>query len=1370
MSKKLTIRRVGTHLPTICLVGFLFLCIAVGWLSIVGLPESVLRRIEEIAAAQGVPLKISAIRLEPTQGLALKAENVRIYAAATDKHPLASFISATADISAFRLLTGQVVLSSVQLKNGDVHLPVTSESRQYLNINNIQFAARRKSSGDIKITSASLNVEQINVRLAGDIIHQEQLQPTEETASEQTQQQSEAQPINIPALLDEYSKYINKAHRIITRQNWSEKDAPHLNIQFTSSDTLKAAITGAVPRFDYDKFHFRNASADLNYSGSNITINKLSFQTVEPASQATLQGSYDWQTRHLGFNVTSNAALIPMTIKLLGRENVGVLNKFSHAPDKAPDIRLRGSIILGEDYSLHHITVNGEIDQKDLFIEDIQIDTLKIDFYYRNGNFNLNELSARFDDSNFSLAATANRGQGNARLIADLNIDKSLELVNKLLPSPIMLPEQLVPGERLSLNMSANLTTPSFEPGQTNWQDFTPSIHDLTLSLTTDKLGVDTIKLSQPHISLEVSNIVQTCDHLPTAADEITIYFSSEKLENDETSAANVQLKLNAQQAVYQNEKLEIAKLALNVGEDTKLAESIKIGNVELDNVGFHLELAKFSHTNEVTSISDLKSHLTADGMKQDELELSTLELQINALTDLNPFAENPVEIFNSLDMNASCKDITYQGRNMGHLVLNTQLSEGQNGTAEVIFNAINSENGESVENRLSTRMDWRDLSHPVFDNIRLQLSPISLKDILNHFNIRIPHIKLPASLTAEGKLLYDAAKGSPSDASFHIDIPELVRTPFYIVPFRGQEVPVSITADVHFSPATNGDNYNYTADLIVTHKTGVFDGKVTGSTAGQVLVTGANTIRTDVVDRLIDDYVAHSIMRDFRFGRTARNIITDIDVKVDYSQGISVDSFCNVELIDTEYQLSVIANDNQGNEYIRKELGPNPYTLAKSGKCYVRSKVRYGVTENGQALKDECVITIGDITMVFDNKPWFKKQDFSGVGLSEKNLSEIQKRHENTTLKGDAVIIDVENSFVELVNVRGEVYPAYSLGMFYDPIQYFMADIVLPYPAKVETKNCVFPIFADCKREMSGLIRAISDQTCGFRFLGTTIPMRRFSGFIKIANDYVLLDKLNARSWEGVLDAVVKIGFSGKHTSFDGSVTASNLNLKSILASYGTELSTALCNGHIRFRSPTPELKDIQGYGEVSVTNGDLMGVTIFQPIGALISDLPSNLMLLENEAKSEEAGNKPGYISRAFSGTGDIITQIGKDARRIPGYNHLFAYDIQNAYAKFAIANGHLRAYDMTATGYNLNVDMKLDVDLDSTYIRGNIWPEITSIPTIMLSPITFLSDFMIDILIYGKLDNIQWKIGLDRLLRSKPERSNAKNTKDKEQAPSR
>jgi hypothetical protein len=62
-----------------------------------------------------------------------------------------------------------------------------------------------------------------------------------------------------------------------------------------------------------------------------------------------------------------------------------------------------------------------------------------------------------------------------------------------------------------------------------------------------------------------------------------------------------------------------------------------------------------------------------------------------------------------------------------------------------------------------------------------------------------------------------------------------------------------------------------------------------------------------------------------------------------------------------------------------------------------------------------------------------------------------------------------------------------------------------------------------------------------------------------------------------------------------------------------------------------------------------------------------------------------------------------------------------------------------------------MNVDVDLDTTELDGKLWPRMSSLPTLLLSPETFLSDFMIDINVYGKIDKLKWKVGLDKRLQS-------------------
>lgn len=1336
MSRKLTIRRVGSLLPTITLVGFLFFCITLGWFSVMGLPESLLRKIEATAAAQGIYLKVGGLHLEPTKGLAVQANNICLYSNATEQKPLLKADSVTASIHVGSLLTGDVKLKTLRVDRAGVDIPVTDTPGQSLKLSDFSLSARIDRRETLHLTSAALNLQGIALRLSGSV----QLSPLLAVSPTTTEPATPAEPIDITSLLAQYAEYTDKIYHTITEQHWCQHETPLLRAEFELDGTPYVTITGEVPRYDFDIFHLRDTRLNIGYKDDTLTINNLSFHTIDPPSDAALQAAFRHTSRELGFRFASTTSLVPMLRSLLGTDETPLLNKITHAPEHAPSIALSGSVSFEENFSPTHISLNGELEQKHLIVGEHTIDRLTLAFFYRDGDFNLNKLQLAFGENNLSVSAAASHGKGQAEIQADVNIRETLALVNEFTTEPISIPTEITPGDRMQLSCKADLTTPLFEAGQTEWQQFTPDIQNLQLTLKLDSLQTEGLTLSKPAVSLALTQLVQSENKLPTGAGTARLTFDAEKVDTESADLTDVRLSLNAEDISFTDDRLSIARLAINP-DKLPLGKEVSFGSVNIRKPELQLTAEQLVCEEGRFTMAGACAFAGIDGLTDGDISTGRITITAYDLQQLTLPHHNSEHLFSLADIAVELTDFAHRGQSLCSLKGHINAAEGKQGAIDLQIEPT----GSSQPNTLRAQVDWRDLTRISITNISADLAPAAFGAITEHLEIDIPQIKLPEKLTATGQLVYNTDKQQAEDINLHLSIPELVRTPCRVKPFIGRQVAIGVQADVTMQPEENAD-YHYHADLHVTHGKDSLQAAIDGTTAGKLHVTGTNTIRADVVDKLIDSNKAHEIIRDFDFRDNSRNLISGIDVTVDYANGLSVDSYCDVELRQVGYQLAAIEADEQGNEKAVPTPDRSAYTTAERATCYVRAKVRYDVTRDGKSLKDECALTIGNIDMMYDNSPWLVRQDFEKLGISKDNLAEIRRKHRNTTLKGDAVIIDVEHSFVELVNVRGCVYPSYSLGMFYAPLHEFLADIAMPYPADIETKSCVFPIYHDCTRPMSGNIRVESQRKCGFRFLGTTIPLQHFNGFIHLTDDYVLLDRMNAACWQGVLNAAVKIGFSGKRTSFDGQVKARNMSLKSILTSYNTEFSDALCNGELRFRSPTPDLKDIQGYGEVSIVNGDLMGFTLFQPIGDLVSDLPSKLLMLESSVKSREAGKKPGYIARVFSGTGEAISDIGNKAKIIPGYNHIFAYDIQDAHARFAIADGLLRIYEMKALGYNLNVKMKLDIDLDTLYIKGNLWPKINSLPTVILSPITFLSDFVIDILVFGEIDKLDWKFGLD------------------------
>ncbi len=1345
MKRKLTIRRVGSYIPTIILVGFLFLCITVSWLTFVGLPDSLLRKVERIAAQRGIHLQVGAVRMTPYCGLGFIAENIRINARPEDKEALVTAESAAVEINAFRLVfRGDFCLSSAELKKAAFNLPVTDTPGEYLNGTNIQVTADFTPTGNVHLSSATLNLEGIAVRLTGDV----QLPKEEKTeqADATVAQQEATAPIDVPAELAKISSYTDRVFHIINNQQWTQENAPDIRIHLKAQPSFAVALKAILPKYDYDIFQFRNARADIEYQNDVVYVNTLSFDTINPDSTATLRGACELKHRNAEFQLDSNAALLAMANTMLGEDSIPLLEKLHHAPDTPPHIKLKGSIGLEPDYSLRTLTLNGELNQDELFINQTCVDRLSLNFYYKDGNFTINHIRADFGQSSINISATANNGLGKATLTANVEVEKALQLVNEFLAAPLTLPENIKIGEKAQLHATANLTTPNFAPGQSNWQDFTPSIQNLDVNIGFDALAFEDIAIKSPSLHLALNEISHSAEMIPQATEKAQLSLGAAEITKGDIRIEKALLNIEADQVSYIWDKLSVGKLSIGANNQ-HLTEYIITPWAEVVGTAIHAEMKELSYADETLSIAEASLKVKADYIEQDDLKIAEFVVDIPLLQNIEPLDKDWTDTFSSALINAATTDIVYKEDRLGNVRLALQLAEGQRGKASLTHTIPSLALPPApVANTLETDIDWTSPQEVQLNNIILNVAPASFTSLLEHFDIKIDAIKLPETLQFKGNLALNADTLNLTGGEFDLSIPKLIRTPQKIKVFQGDEVPIGVDAHVTLTPEA-GNELHFRSELKVTHNKDIFDGVVDGTTAGRFNVTGNNTIRADVVDRLIDSETAHSIIRDFRFGTEGRNIITDIDVKVDLNDGLSVDSYCRTELINTDYQLSVILDDDNGKEKLRSDIGENPYTRAKRATCYVRARVRYPDNSDGGKRKDECVITIGDINMLFDNRPWFERMPKANALLSTSALSKARSAHTNTTMTGDAVIIDVENSFVELVNIKGNVYPAYSLGMYYAPLFHFLDTIVLPYPCHVETKSCVFPIYSDCKRPMSGLIKVQSPKKTGFRFLGTTIPMDNFSGFIKLTDDDVTLDKMNAACWGGALDASVKIGISGKRTSFDGYVNAANMDLSKILASYNTTYSSALCNGYLRFRTPSVNIKDLQGYGEATVTNGDLMGFTLFQPISDLVSDLPNKLNLLESASKKKHNGP----ISAVFSGTGKAITSISNQAKRIPGYNHLFAYDLQKVDAKFAISDGLLRAYDMTAAGYNLDVKMNVDVDLDTTELDGKLWPRMSSLPTLLLSPVTFLSDFMIDINVYGKIDKLKWKVGLDKRLQS-------------------
>lgn len=1336
MPGKLTIRRVGHILPTLCLVVLLILLAALTWLSTAGLPGSVLRQIEhEVLQATGVPVSISKIKFAPRSGLAIKAEGTRVEITQPDAAPAIAEIPKI--LVTFRLpdlLEGELIPAKLHILRGSVDIPLSTKSEDVIQVDNfnlyVRRSAKRKSIGANLTTTIQGIALQGKFNLAGiSEIANEEISTDEPAASAQT---------GPGELLAGIRPWLKDFKEQTNKQDWSEVK-PHLDVKVSFNNEWNISLLAQIPSYHLGDFHFTNTQLDAVFEKNALNINKLNFQIEKPDTRVHLQASYDITSRELSFTTTSTAPVVKIITDYLKEDAPETLSRIRATNGSTPQIQLNGTAAFSEDFALNSITLLGKLEQRGLVFGKQEADHLQLSFFMKDGDFNLDQCMINFPEGHLRCAAQVANGTGKAELEISLSDEVILELVRCFSgDEKLALPQELSFSSNLEAHLSCEMSTAPFIAGKSRIEDLIPALKSSQLQFRTGDIIFDGAKLLSPTLNLEVSGI--------SYQDDIKVQYAhlqlraANALENQlETRDVHLDLEFNDILSDSGLETLKLGHTELNVNAGAVEFDNISLNRLQCTSSADKLELS-FDHPIETLESSALAIHATLESLHQRDISAEDIALDVDIPTGLD-ISDAWLNMQQDTHVQATLKKLT--GAN-GFSATETSLSL-KNTEQNAVHLQLDSKLGKetltlSADASLAPENELR------ISNVTLNLPAAELKPLLGGEPLQ--ELKLPRNLSLSGDACIDTESGTVRDCHFNLKLPELVRVCNEVYAHKGLEIPLQVEASGHFSTAQNGD-MRYEADVKATHKEGVLDAHVTGNPLSECRITGNNTIPISIINALIDNADAHWIMRDFRCtpGLT-RNVITDIDTTIRYDRGIYVHALCKANLYNLDFQLGAVMDktDSQGNptgeEYLRTDLGRDPFTRVKEGHCDVDVLVKLDCTDAaGNPEPDAINIDLLNPDLLYDNRPWLR-------------YAKIKNGVASSRISGEAVRFDIEKRIISLHKLKGECYPGYAIGMYYAPLHDFLSDIVLERPADIETDYCVFPISSRCEIPMQGLIRVEADRGAGYKFLGTTIPFRNFSGFINISDTDVYLDRLNAQSWGGVVNGALRIGFSGQHTTLDGYFSAQNLNLKDIVASYGVDFTPATCNGFIRVQAPRPDLDAVQAYGQVHLQNGDLMEIGLFRPIRALISDMPKQLEKLQNSLPGAEKIQLPSwstdFTNFVWDTSGKTIDSVGRTALQLPFANHFLRYGISHVFTRFDITKGHLITRDMKAGGYNLDVGVDLDIDLNTLTMKGNLWPHISSVPTVLISPVTILSDFLIDINLHGDLLDPQWDIGLSKKLK--------------------
>ncbi len=1336
MAGKLTIRRVGNFLPTLCLVGVVLAVAVIIWLCTAGLPGSLLRQIEKNAAEYaGISLNIDKIRLSPSSGLAFKAEDVRVALNQPDAAPATLRIrKVQVAISIARMLAGQLKPVNILVAGGNLNIPLSNAPEDAVSLNGIEIYTRFPRRGEGISTELTAGLSNIHLKAKISLSN-----PAAALKAFSADEGADSQEKSIGEQLAEIRPALLDLKRQLDHQKWTEKIHPVVSITLNHRKAWRAELEADIPSYEVRHFHFRDAKLKANIENSTISIDNLRFRTISPDTYVTLRGGYDWKLGELEFHARSTAPLLDMLHSYMGEDAPAVLSRLQAAEKHTPTIELEGSASLSEDYALNRFALRGKIEQQNAKLGNTPIDSAQLSFYLQNGSFQIDHFKLVLPDGQISASAHAVGETGHAELDFSLPGETILTLAKDLSgDDSLQLPPDLTLPGQLKVRARANMSLPPFQAGKSHIEDLIPELNSCHLQFNSEKIIYKGSDIVTPALTLEIDGIKYDDSCISAQSITLNAKVGDATATIQQLNAKDVLLHLQLENAAFSSANKIITLDSANVHFSAVEARWMQYNAVSMQT-NAQLSALQFNTDDIAGTVKSeaVSAKLNAQTLACDDISAKDIYTELLIPEGIFP-ADKWENMQRDTELTASIREIQ---KGVDFVAHNNKLNIHNTAKNQIRFEL--SSNIAEEQLNLSTTASLQQDSTVMLDDIRLNLPAASLAPLAGGEPLK--ELKLPKLVTLQGKASINHETGRVNNCDYQLQIPELVRVCNNVYVHRNMEIPLSLSVDGSFETKTDGE-MRYDADVEARHELGELKVHVSGNPASECRITGSNTIPVNIINALIDNADAHWIMRDFRCTPgVTRNIISDIDTTIRYDKGIYVQTRCKAQLYNMDFLLGAIRDkeDAKGNptgeEYLRTDLSKDPYSRIKEGKCDVEVLVQMNCEDaEGNALPERIRINLINPDMIYDNRPWLKRQGFK-TGATTSRIT------------GEAVRFNIEDCTISLHKLKGTCYPAYSIGMYYAPIQHFLEDIELKSPADIETDFCIFPLSSSCDIPMQGLIKAKAANNAGFRFLGTTIPFTHFSGFINISDTDVYLDRMNAQCWGGVLNGSLRIGFSGEHTTLDGYFVADNLNLKDIVASYGETFTPAACSGFIRFQADKPELEAVRAYGQVHLKDGELMQMGLFRPIGAFLSDLPGNLTKLQETVYLKEEEAPPSwvdnFISAIFNTGSDAINSVQNSAYNIPFANHFLRYGIDEAFSRFDIMNGHLLTRDMRATGYNLDVGVQLDIDLNSLTLTGDLWPRISSVPTIIISPITILSDFLIDIDLHGDLLAPQWKFGLSK-----------------------
>ncbi len=1336
----------------------LLVCVAlVIYLASVGIPRFVLDKVEDEARKQGIELSIESARLGYGSGLSFILRDVSIdLLDDTQNVPRLDLGRLRVGLRVSSLLQGKVKPYLIRIRRSHFSLSSNQGDDDGLSIKDINITCTINHRNVLQIvTSTPLDVEGMMISFKADL-------PLGQQEQQIQQQQYVQEPRLIGSLAAEWisaqQEIIDTISSLIKEQNWKPEDKPRIDISYNAINTPRCSFDVYFPTLCHDKLCFNEVSLNGAYSNDTLLIHRLvlnsekgeltPYQVVaNQATKVTVQAAYQVLTRKLSFTLDSNMPLLSIASDLVSPEDFKLVERISFHNREYSETQLQGDLSFDEDFKVLDASFLGFLLQKNIEVDSYKIDELVISFYFQDGNFAIDKASIKIGDGFVSTQSHLNNGQGHIEINASLTLSQMMLLAESIVSDgvKIELPEHLSINQPLKLQAMAKMSSVDFQSGKVALDEFLPEIEALELSMSIPELTYDGFSFSQCELEASVAKLHAFDFTQKNLAEQIKLKLAANQVRFNVLTddAASKTPSINAQMV----EGLEMAQM--------NKQQSLEHLMVDLSlNQIFFKEVSPQEGRHGLV-LAGVDMNASVEGLQGKYLDLEKLEIKLANLKQLD--LDSPKEAdLSDCELDLDAFHLVYKQEKMEHVSLETRFETLEQFTSQ--FNLeFNKQEGQllhfTADKAQDGRLQIKDIKATLPSGILNVLLPL---ESMTAYGLSLPEQNVTLSGTSD--LTLNDGELNFVKAAVNLRIPRLARRGVKVLPHADIVNEVDVQAQLNLYRSQSDDILFDVPHFSLAKGERSLSGSLTCPEPGLLKFKVNSNLMLDTLDELIDDHLTHLIIRDFDMETEGYLNVRDLDLTVDVRDGLDVQATGKIELAHINALLGtyVREDDPHGNlnqeDILSKEPCKQLPTKILHGQADVVVDVHMNPAPEGEYQKvlTKSLIAINNVSLKFDNKPWLRHKKIKS-GASESLLS------------ARSVLLDTKNNFVSIHEAKGSIYPDYAIGTFFAPLRDFLSILKLQHPVDVESHYCIFPISLNSKVDMDGTIAIRSRPSFDLNLVGLELPLERFSGFLDFRKGGVYLDKLNAIFCEGVVDGSILLTTGSKSTGYDGILVFQSCNLENLAALIDNKQSRALVNGQARFRAKDLELDSLQAYGSLEIQDGDLMKMRIFAPISDMIDNLPNLIDKQEElinsgkiiprkltfyETVSSKLKSGTAAVVGVFtSGLSSVTNAFGQTTSNIPGANYFLNYDLSNASADFMIQDGVFSSHNLRATGSNLAVNSSLHIDLSRMYIQANLWPEMSSVLSLMLSPITMISDGIIDIKVYGTMDDLGWKIAFSR-----------------------